>query len=673
MKDDKTKDRLDSESTATRQKGSLSLCPDSAGSLPAECADSLFFKYMHTAPFGIAFLSADGSFVYMSPRFCDMLACDPPSVPDFEAWLRELIAHDDRRQEMRELWQTCTSRSHESEAFPFVFPLPGKDGAEKRVALSFRSVGLGYASITAEDITEQHKKEEAGRTAEARVRSFIENVDDMVYFQGLDGSLAMLNSANAKITGYSLEEFESNPQLWREIVHPEDVKIAEEFFAAHPEGVPFFEIEYRLRTKHGEERWIHSRMVAAHDADNKMIGYYVVDRDITTMKKAQETLRNTEKIRALGEMAGGVAHNFNNVLQVIMSCAQMALSDVQNGCRDEAADHLEEIVKSASLGAQTIARLHDYSRLHSQSSEHKGRTFDLSTVAAQAVEMSKPWWKTKPEREGIRISVETSFEPGCTILGQENEMFEVVLNLVKNACEALPTGGSIRVSTSSEGRNVILKVSDNGTGIADDYVNRVFEPFFTTKGSGGTGMGLATCSAIVQLHGGRISLSPDSPEGASFVVQLPAADAADTEASPSTKDSAADSLRLLLIDDAESVLKMLRKGLEILGQEVVAVNEPEQGLRIFSEMRFDAVVCDLGMPSLNGMQVAAAIAETARSRGSSPPLFILLTGWGKHAISNLRAGGGDIDCILEKPVDVRSLLETIRRLLAHRRGENQPD
>jgi len=136
-------------------------------------------------------------------------------------------------------------------------------------------------------VTSRRRAEETLRQAEGRMRTFIEGASEMLYFQGLDGSLSTLNEANVRITGYSLEDFEADPQLWRKIVHPDDLKVAEEFFASHPEGVPSFEVEYRLRARSGEWRWIQSQMVGVKDATGRYIGYNCIDRDITAHKQAE--------------------------------------------------------------------------------------------------------------------------------------------------------------------------------------------------------------------------------------------------------------------------------------------------------------------------------------------------------------------------------------------------
>ena len=159
---------------------------------------------------------------------------------------------------------------------------------------------------TEKKILEQRieQRTKALKQSEERVRTFIENVDDMVYFQGLDGSLSMLNPVNARITGYSLQELAANPQLRRELVHPDDLKIAEDFFAAHPEGTSSFNLEYRMRNKKGDWLWIQSRMVGAKDSAGRYIGYNCIDRDITEQKQAEETLeQERQAFRIIAEAA----------------------------------------------------------------------------------------------------------------------------------------------------------------------------------------------------------------------------------------------------------------------------------------------------------------------------------------------------------------------------------
>ena len=169
----------------------------------------------------------------------------------------------------------------------------------------------------------------------------------------------------------------------------------------------------------------------------------VFARDITEQKKAQELFLQAERIKAVGEMSGGVAHNFNNLLQVVLGSAQMALMHLELGSFSEIKRNLDQIVESSRFGAETVKRLQDFARVRSQEAVVDGRIFDLSAVASQAIEITRPWWKTSAEKEGIKISLNRKLTPGCFLKGKESEIFEVAVNLIKNAVEAMPHGGTI--------------------------------------------------------------------------------------------------------------------------------------------------------------------------------------------------------------------------------------
>ena len=202
-----------------------------------------------------------------------------PGKNDFEKIMAQIHEAYKGKPQILEFW----GQRRNGEIFP------------KEVRL-YRGLYFGQEVLitTAIDITKRKRTEEALRKSEERFRIFIENVDDMIYFQGLDGKLTMLNEASTQITGFSTEEFAADPMLWQKIIHPEDVKTAREFFKQHPEGTPYYEIEYRLRNKDGQWRCINSRMTGAKDSSGKYIGYNCIDRDITRQKEAEEALRKSE-------------------------------------------------------------------------------------------------------------------------------------------------------------------------------------------------------------------------------------------------------------------------------------------------------------------------------------------------------------------------------------------
>lgn len=249
----------------------------------------------------------------------------------------------------------------------------------------------------------------------------------------------------------------------------------------------------------------------------RMIQYYL---DITDRKRAQQLLLESERLKAIGEIATGVAHNFNNLLQVISSRTEIATMRLQSGKLGEAQRALVNALEALQLGTQTVKRLQDFARTRGKAAVADKEVFDLAGTVTQAIEMSKTWWEEKTRKEGFTIDLTERIESGCLIEAKSSELFEVAMNLIKNAVEALPEGGMITVVTAVENSDVVFRVSDTGIGIAADQLTKVFEPFWSTKGSKGTGMGLASSYGIVKSHNGEINVSSKPGEGSTFTIRF---------------------------------------------------------------------------------------------------------------------------------------------------------
>ena len=245
-------------------------------------------------------------------------------------------------------------------------------------------------------------------------------------------------------------------------------------------------------------------------------------------------------------------------------------------------------------------------------------------------------------------------------------MFEVVVNLVKNAVEALPRGGEIQISTHVDKDYVHLSVEDNGTGIAEGNLDRIFEPFWSTKGVDGMGMGLASSYGIVRRHEGEIFAERTPDQRTVFTVRLPL-DKRETEGKLRPQEQRAQIVcRILIIDDSEDSVWALRNGLTREGQQVLASLSGHQGIEIFKNEKVDVVICDLGMPELNGWDVAKAVKEICLERGIPKPPFILLTGWAGLLQEKAKLLDCGVDCVVEKPFLAQNLLEIVRNLLGEK-------
>ncbi len=416
-------------------------------------------------------------------------------------------------------------------------------------------------------------------------------------------------------------------------------------------------------------RALHLRILLTptFDAHGRITGAQAVVEDATDSRRAEELLVRTERLRAIADVAGGVAHNFNNVLQVVSGGAHLARVDIEMGEPASAVAQLDEVIESAKNGSEMVKRLQSFAGVRTSDASGRRSTFDFSKTVRHALDMSRVWWKSAPERAGVEISMETDLGEDCRVDGVEHELFGVVVGLIKNAVEALPEGGVIEVSARRRDDRVELEVSDNGVGMTPEVQARMFEPFFTTKGFNTLGMGLAGAYGVIEGHGGDISVESEVGRGTSVLVSLPAVDIEKAEIAdnpgPHHKP-----MNMLVVDDLEPLLVTLKRGFNAKNQTVFTARSGEEALRIFERESVDAIICDLGMPGMNGRQVAARISQICEERGEQRPVFVLLTGWGVSADESEAMTREDVDAIVEKPAEIDTLLNLVVGLKVKRSG-----
>ncbi len=502
------------------------------------------------------------------------------------------------------------------------------------------------------EIAERKKVEQFLRESEEKYRSLVENAPLGIISVARDGTIIAANPTFLKIIGCVGDKFEracilklfgdsGARTLFRNCMEQQTV-LCEEIPFTGAEGNAFI------------LRILSTPLV---DQSGETIGCQAVVEDYTEQKKSQEILLQTARLRAIGEMASGAAHNFNNVLQIVMGNSQMALTHLEWNNLLEIKKNLTNIVESARLGAETVKRLQDFSRTESLET-HGRKIFDLSKTAAEAVEMTRTWWQGMAERQGLSITLRTELETSCPILGMQNEIFEVVVNLIKNAVEALAGPGRIVVRSEVRDRSVSLQVQDNGIGIPNENLGHIFAPFWTTKGTQGTGMGLSSSYGIVRRHGGEISVQSRQGEGSIFTVVLPLVSRREPIPQVGLKEQLDFRLNILVVDDIEQIVNSLHEALTIRNQTVFCALSGSQALEVFEHHQIDLVICDLGMPEMNGWQIAERIEALSTTRGVSRPSFILLTGWGSE-VSAFDPRKHPVDHVLEKPVDLNELLNVI--------------
>ena len=526
-----------------------------------------------------------------------------------------------------------------------------KDGAAVDAEVAGTVVqydGRKCLAILSWDVTERKQLEDS-----SRYRELFENVTDPVFITNLQGSFLAVNEGACQVFEYSRGGL---LQMYvKELVKPNQIKILAENAKKIERGAAVrFEIE--LVTKKGESIpfEIHSRPITYKGKPAVLS----VARDLSLRRKLEQALIRTEHLTTVGEMASGIAHNFNNLLQMVMGAGLAALSKLKSGKISQCSEAIGAILNSCERGADIVRRIKDFTDVRSQG-VNQARNFDLAELVREAVELTKPLWKDLPTFQKYRIDLVGSKR--CYLNGKPSEIYEVLVNLIKNAWEAMPEGGVITISIRSEKGRVHLEVSDTGQGIPNENLQRIFEPFFTTKGLKSSGLGLSSSYGIIKKHQGEIHVASTLGKGTTFTVILPAAEALKKRRTVSRKmaPSAAPKTRFLIIDDEINILKAITMFFEDSEIEIVTALSGREGLKLFQDGGVDVVLCDLGMDDMNGWDVGKSIKSYCEAKEIPKPPFLMYTGWDIKVDPKELAKRG-VDRVVTKPVPYDQLLRIVR-------------
>ncbi len=477
---------------------------------------------------------------------------------------------------------------------------------------------------------------EAVKASEEKYRLLAEHVRDIIYALDNEGRFTYLNPKVEEMLGYSPGDLLGRHST--EILTPDSQRRAQEVFAKAASGRdPFSFYELDMVKKDGAGIVpVEIGTVTLRDDAGRVTGWQGIARDITERKHLEQQLLQTERLRALGEMASGVAHDFNNILGAILGRAQLLSRAVLD---DEAKRGLEAIEKAALDGANTVRRLQHFTR---RRREEEFFPVDLNQAIKDALAITEAKWKDESNLAGATIEVVTHFGKIPAVMGNISEFREVLTNLIFNAVEAMPKGGTLTFKTEEGEGWVYMSVSDTGIGMSDDVKARIFDPFFTTKGVKGTGLGLSVSYGIIRGHHGEINVESYPGQGTTMLIRLPIPSrlrrSPPPRAVPSVKPG-----RIMIIDDDAMVRELLSDILQAAGHTVVQASGGREAIRLFRENPVDLVLTDLGMPECSGWEVAAAIKAIA----PRTPVA-LVTGWG-ITLDRAKLKAAGIDLVLNKP------------------------
>ena len=516
--------------------------------------------------------------------------------------------------------------------------------------------GRKRLALLIRDVTERNQLEDF-----ARYKELFESVGDPVFINNEQGRFVEVNSGACRLFCLSREQVLS--MRVKDLVRQDQWHIL-------AETVPKFErretvqFEMDLMTKSGEflPFEFHARAISFMGQPAVLS----VARDLSVRKRLEQTLIRSERLTAVGEMASGVAHNFNNLLQMIMGSAQASLAKLEAGKVAQSAEATRAILHSCELGADVVRRIKEFTHVNSDDT-NETRSLDLSELVRETVELTKPLWKDLPGLRKYELKV-TDNGQHCA-KGKPSEIYEVLVNLIKNGLEAMPTGGTLTISLRTERGSELLQVSDTGVGVPRENLQRIFEPFFTTKGLKSSGLGLSSSYGIIKRHQGDINVESTPGAGTTFTVILPTAKEAKKEARQETDAYlSACKIRFLVIDDETNILQAMKMYFEDSEVEIVSALSGREGLEVFHQDRFDVVLCDLGMDDMNGWEVGESIKKYCESRKVPRPAFLIYTGWDKKIDPEELPAKG-VDRIITKPIPYDSLLRIAQEAMSKRLSE----
>jgi PAS domain S-box-containing protein len=420
-------------------------------------------------------------------------------------------------------------------------------------------------------------------------------------------------------------------------------------------------VVFEVASKQDEGKMLHLAVTLSSltGRDGAIEGMLAIVRDTTAQRELEAQMHQSEKLTALGQMAGGIAHDFNNLLQAILGYAQLMGKNPANV--DVVRRGLDVIEKAATGGAETVRRIQKFARLRP---EESFVGLDLDQVIRDALAITRPRWEEKKIRAGLPLELELELGSVPVVMGRPAELNEVVTNLILNAIDAMPQGGTLRVRTRMQDeRHVVFTITDTGVGMTDEVRRRIFDPFFTTKGEEGTGFGLPVSYSIVKRHGGEIRVESSPGAGTTFTVVLPMGLSVPVDTAPDAETTTRRRGRILLVDNDAQVMSILGEMLNDAGHHVVPVASGADALRVFVRGGFDLVMTNIGMAGMNGWE----LAERLRERDPQVAL-IFITGWGLQEQDQARSRGLGVSSLLFKPVRPAELHNAVQNALGTGRG-----
>jgi PAS domain S-box-containing protein len=596
-----------------------------------------------------------------SPELRKVHGIGPEDPVSFEVWMEGIVPED--RERIRE--EVALARREGGGKLQF--RIRRRDTGEirwlegrGRVLYDEKGAPVRVLGVSI-DITEQKRAEEEARESERQIRELADSMPQLVWINDAAGVPIYANRRWYETTGFDYGEL----SRWAEVLHPEDRDRTLDYWQRCLETGERYEIEYRLRVAGGEYRWFLARAVPVHDPQGRIRRWFGTCTDIEDSKRAEEHLRQAQKLESIGLLAGGIAHDFNNLLTGILGNASLVVNEVDPA----SAERIREIM----IGAERAAHLTRQLLAYSGKGQFVTRDLDLSEAVS---EMSGLMQLSIPKNVDLAVHLQRRLP---VVRMDPSQLQQIVMNLVINAAEAIGEGapGKITVATSRAeikqsfmdaigqnipaGRYVGLEVTDNGSGIGRDKLSKIFDPFFTTKFTG-RGLGLAAVAGIIRSQLGAITVESEPGRGSTFRVLFRAAERG-REARPEQAEPGRRGV-ILVVDDEASVLGFIATVLRRAGYRVLEAFDGREALAIFEREKdsIDGIVLDVVMPVMGAKEL---LPELISRRPNLP--ILLTSGYSESEARRLTAAYPGA-AFIQKPYTARQIVQALEEVLGGRKA-----
>ena len=397
--------------------------------------------------------------------------------------------------------------------------------------------------------------------------------------------------------------------------------------------------------------------VSSYKTTNEQLAFIGIIRDLTERKRVEEALLRSEKMKSMGMITSGVAHEFNNILAIVKGFS----FQIKKKCGDDKKleKRVDTIIKASNDGAEIVRRMREYTNLEMDNTSLVPT--DVRDLIKQAIEFTTPRWLNIANANSINYKINADdYSKELCVMGNQSELREVLINIINNALDAMPDGGSLSYRTWGNENTVFMSISDSGTGMTKNIQENVFDPFFTTKVGVGTGLGMSTAYGIITRHGGMIDVESKEGNGSTFTIRLPLSKKAvrpEVTLEPE-QEIKADGLRILIVDDEQNICDLLSEYFLEDDHDVKSANSGAAAMKLLETENFDLVLSDLVMPDVSGHDIVKAARALERK-----PKVGLITGWQNPYETDME-DALKADFVVKKPIDFSKLTCCINDVLS---------